>query len=149
MMTTVLRHAVGDETQFQSGKHLEEDGDALVGELAEVKMSKGEAEKRLNDQTTELNFASGCQVEAIEKEDSLEDQDDLPICREEVQWSTLQKERHPWEKIDEEIENIRRMISRSTTKTYSEEELCRGEPTIAAGKQMQQQQRRNGADGQL
>jgi hypothetical protein len=38
---------------------------------------------------------------------------DLPICREEVQWSRLQKESQPWEQLDEIIEEIRRLMIRS------------------------------------
>jgi hypothetical protein len=38
---------------------------------------------------------------------------------------------------------------RSAVETVSEEEMSRGEPAIAVGQQMQQQQRSSGADGQL
>jgi hypothetical protein len=48
---------------------------------------------------------------------------DLPICREEVQWSRLQKESQPWEQLDEEIEKIRRLMLRSAIETVSEEKL--------------------------
>jgi hypothetical protein len=43
------------------------------------------------------------------------------------------KESQPWEQLDEEIEEIRRLMSRSAAETASEEELSRGEPAIAAG----------------
>jgi len=87
-----------------------------------------------------MNFVARLQVEAIEEKDSLGDWDDLPICKEEVQWSMMQKERHPWEQLDEEIENIRRLMLRLAAETASEEELCRGELAIAVGKHMKQQQ---------
>jgi hypothetical protein len=74
---------------------------------------------------------------------------DLPICREEAQWSRLQKESQPWEQLDEIIEEIKRLMLRLVAEIASEEELHRGEPSIAAGKQMQQQQRSSGVDGQL
>jgi hypothetical protein len=101
------------------------------------------------DNTVEMNFAARWQVEPTEEEDSLGDQDDLPICREEVQRSRLQKEIHPWKKLEEDIEKIRMLMSRLVAKTASEEELSRGEPAIVAGQQIRQHQRSSGADGQL
>jgi hypothetical protein len=46
----------------------------------------------------------------------------------------LQKKSQPWEKMDEEIEDIRRLMSRSASETASEEELSRGEPAIETWK---------------
>jgi hypothetical protein len=89
------------------------------------------------------------QAKATEEEDGMGYLVDLLICREKVQWSKLQKEIQPWEHLEEEIENIRRLISRSIVETGSEEKLSRGEPAIAGGQQMQQQHRSSGADGQL
>jgi hypothetical protein len=66
-----------------------------------------------------------------------------------VQPRRLHKESQPLDQLDEVIEGIRRLMLRSAAETASEEELSRGEPTIAAGQQMQQQQRSSGADGQL
>jgi hypothetical protein len=40
-------------------------------------------------------------------------------------------------------------MSRSAEETTSEGKLSRGEPAIAAGQQMQQQQQSDGVDGQL
>jgi hypothetical protein len=74
---------------------------------------------------------------------------DLPTDKdEEVQPRRLHNESHPLDQLDEVIEGIKRLMSRSVVKTASEEELCKREPTIAVGK-MQQQQRSEGADGQL
>jgi hypothetical protein len=75
---------------------------------------------------------------------------DLPTDKdEEVQPRRLHKESQPLDQLDEVIEGIRRLMLRSAAETASEEELSRGEPAIAAGQQMQQQQRSSGADGQL
>jgi hypothetical protein len=63
--------------------------------------------------TVEMNFAAGWQVEAIEEEDGMEYLVDLPICKEGVQWSKLQKESQAWEQLDEIIEEIRRLMIRS------------------------------------
>jgi hypothetical protein len=63
---------------------------------------------------------------------------DLPICREEVQWSRLQKESQPWEKLDEIIEEIIKLMIKSI-EAVSKGKLSRGKPAIAAGQQMQQQ----------
>jgi hypothetical protein len=49
------------------------------------------------DKTVELNFLAGWQVEATEKEDGMGGLVGLPICREEVQWSKLQKKSQPLE----------------------------------------------------
>jgi hypothetical protein len=85
------------------------------------------------DKTTKLNFVVGWQVEAIEEEDGMGNLVDLPICREEVQQSRPQKESHPWEKLDEIIEEIRRLMIRSV-EVVRKGKLSRGEPIIAAGK---------------
>jgi hypothetical protein len=77
----------------------------------------------------------------------MEDLVDLPICKEEVQRSRLQKESQPWEQLDEVIEEIRRLMLRSAAETASKEKLSRGEPAIVAGQEMQQQQQNNGVDG--
>jgi hypothetical protein len=53
MMIVMPRHATTDEGKFQSEDKLKEAGDAPAGELAEVKMSEEEAEKRLGDETSE------------------------------------------------------------------------------------------------
>jgi hypothetical protein len=97
MMTAALRFAAEGESEFHYEEKLEEPGDAPAGELAEEKLSKEEAEKRLSDKTAKLNFAEEWQVEATEEEDGMGDLVDLPICREEVQWSRLQKESQLWE----------------------------------------------------
>jgi hypothetical protein len=151
MMTAMLRHAAEDEGKFQSEEQLEEAGiQPAQGEMAEANLSEKVTEQQISqeDKTAELNFAAGWQVEATEEEDGMGDLVDLPICREEVQWSRLQKESQPWEQLDEIIEEIRRLMIRSA-EVVSKGKLSRGEPTIAAGQQMQQQQRSDGADGQL
>jgi hypothetical protein len=99
---------------YQPQEKLEEVGiQPAQGEMVEVKMSEEKVGQQLSEKTVELNFAEGWQVEATEEEDSLGDRDDLPICREEVQRSRLQKESQPWEKLDEIIEEIRRLMIRS------------------------------------
>jgi hypothetical protein len=50
--------------------------------------------------------------------------------------------------LDEIIEEIRRLMIRST-KVVNKGKLSRGEPAIVAGQQKKQQQRSRGADGQL
>jgi len=45
----------------------------------------------------------------------------------------MQKEIHPWEQLDEDIKEIRRMMSRSTAENSSEEKLSRRRPTIEVG----------------
>jgi hypothetical protein len=114
MMTAMPRHAAEDEGEFQSEEQLEEAGMQPAGEMAEAKLSEKEAEQEtVSDKTAELNFAAEWQVEATEEEDGMGDLVDLPICREEVQWSRLQKESQPWEQLDEVIEEIRRLMIRS------------------------------------
>jgi hypothetical protein len=66
---------------------------------------------------------------------------DLPTDKDkEVQLRRLHKESQPLDQMDEVIEGIRRLMLRSAEKTASEEELSIGEPAIAVGQQMQQQQ---------
>jgi hypothetical protein len=116
--------------------------------MAEAKLSKGEAEQQLSEETAKLESTTEWKDKATrDGEDFKGDRDDLPICREEVQWSRLQKESQPLEQLDEIIEEIRRMMLISA-EAVSKGKLSRGEPAIAAGQQ-QQQQRSSGADGQL
>jgi hypothetical protein len=56
----------------------------------------------------------------------------------------LHKESQPLEQLDMIIEEIRRLMIRSA-EAVSKGKLSRGEPAIAAGQQMQQQQRSDGA----
>jgi hypothetical protein len=141
MMTAVPRHATEDEGKFQSEEQLEEAGiQPAQGELAEAKLSEKEAEQQLSDRIAELESATEWQLNATREEEyGMGDLVDLPICREEVQWSKLQKESQPWEQLDEIIEEIRRLMIRSA-EAVSKEKLSRGEPAIAVGQQMQQQQ---------
>jgi hypothetical protein len=113
-------------------------------------LSEGEVEKRLSDQNIELNFVVEWQDEATEEENGMVNLVDLPTDKDkEVQPRRLHKESQPLDQLDEVIEGIRRLMLRSSIETTSEEEISRGEPAIAAGQEMQQQQRRSGADGQL
>jgi hypothetical protein len=140
MMTVMPRHAAEDEGKFQSEEQLEEAGDMPAEELVEAKLSEKEAEQQLSDRIAELESAAEWQLNATkEEEDGMGDLVDLPICREEVQWSKLQKESQLWEQLDEIIEEIRRLMIRSA-EAVSKEKLDRGEPAIAAGQQKQQQQ---------
>jgi hypothetical protein len=100
MMTAMLRHATEDEGEFLSEEQLEEAGiQPAQGEMAEASLSEKVTEQQISqeDKTVELNFAAGWKVEATEEEDGMGDLFDLPICREEVQRSRLQKESQPWE----------------------------------------------------
>jgi hypothetical protein len=96
-----------------------------------------------------LESASEWKLNATkEEEDGMGDLVDLPICREKVQWSKMQKESQSWEKLDEIIEEIIRLMIRSI-EVVSKENLDRGEPAIVAGQHKKQQQRSHGANGQL
>jgi hypothetical protein len=115
MMTVMPRHAAIDEGKFQSEEQLEEAGiQPAQEEMVEAKLSEGEAEKRLSDQTAELNFVAEWQAEATEEENSMGDLVDLPIDKdEEVQLRRLHKESQPLDQLDEVIEGIRRLMLRS------------------------------------
>jgi hypothetical protein len=106
--------------------------------MAEERLLEKVTEQRSvkKDKTTELNFATGWQAKTREEEDGMGDLVDLPICREEVQWRRLQNKSQPWEQLDEEIEEIRRLMIISI-EAVSKGKLSRGEPAIAAGKQQQ------------
>jgi hypothetical protein len=87
MMTVMPRHATEDEGEFQSEEQLEEAGDMPAGELI-VKLSEEEVEKRLSDEIAEEESAAEWPTSSTEEEeDGMGDLVDLPICREEVQWS--------------------------------------------------------------
>jgi hypothetical protein len=147
METTTLRSAAEGKDKLQSGEPLEEAGDAPAGELAEAKLSEKEAEQQLSGKTAEMNFAVGWQAKATrDGENRMGDRIDLPICREEVQPRRLHKENQQLEQLDEEVEEIRKMMLRSAAESVSKG-MNRREPAIVAGKM--QQQRSGGADGQL
>jgi hypothetical protein len=136
MMTAMPRHATVDEGKFQFKEQLEEDGiQPTQREMAEASLSEKVTEQQVSqeDKTAELNFVVRWQVEATEEEDGMGDLVDLPICREEVQWSKMQKESQPWEQLDEIIEEIIRPMIRST-EAVSKGKLSRGELAIATGK---------------
>jgi hypothetical protein len=149
MMNVMLRHAAEDEGKFQYEDKMEEAGAKLAEELAEAKLLEKEAEQQLSDRIEKLESAVEWQLnDTKEKEDGMGDLVDLPICREVVQWSKLQKESQSWEQLDEIIEEIRRLMIRSA-EVVSKAKLDRGEPAIVAGQQKQQQQRNDGLDGHL
>jgi hypothetical protein len=138
MMIVMPRHATTDEGKFQSEEKLKEAGDAPAGELAEVKMSEEEAEKRLGDETSEEDSAAEWPTSSTEEEeDSMGDLIDIPICRERMQPRRMHRESQPLEQMDKVIEEIRRLMSRSAAETASEEKLSRRKPAIAAGQQQQ------------
>jgi hypothetical protein len=61
-----------------------------------------------------LNFAAEWTLSATEdEEDDMGDHDDLPICREEMQPRRLHTQSQPWEQLDEEIEQVRRLMLKS------------------------------------
>jgi hypothetical protein len=136
MMTTVLRSATKGKSEFYSKEKLEEARAEPAEELAKAKLSEKEVEQQLGDRIVELDSTSEWQLNATrEEEDGKGDLVDLPICREEVQWSRLQKESQPWEQLDEIIEDIIRLMIR-LEKVVNKGKLSRGIPAIAAGQQM-------------
>jgi tRNA U34 5-methylaminomethyl-2-thiouridine-forming methyltransferase MnmC len=152
MITVMSRHATTDEGKFQSEEQLEEARiQPAQGEMAEANLSEKVTEQQViqeEEKTAELNFAIGWQVEATKRyKDGMGDLVDLPICREEVQWSRLQEESQPWEQLDEIIEEIRRMMIIST-EAFNKGKLSRRRPAIVVGK-MQQQHQSRGAYGQI
>jgi hypothetical protein len=71
---------------------------------------------------------------AIEVETNMGDLVDRPICREEMQPRRLHEESQPLEQLDEEIEEIIRLMIQSV-ETASNGKLSRGKPAIVAGQQ--------------
>jgi len=141
MMTIVSRSAVEDEEKFQPGEQLEKARvEPAQGELATTKLSQEEAEKKLNDKSTKLNFAAQWQVNTtIDGENHKGGRVDLPIDKEEVQSMRLHKENQKLEQLDEVIDNIRRLMLRSVQEAVNKEKLSRKKPAITAGKKQQQQ----------
>jgi hypothetical protein len=84
--------------------------------MVEASLSEKVTEQHIGhkDKTAELNFAAEWQLNATREEEyGMGGLVDLPICREEVQWSRLQKESQPWEQLDEIIEEIIRLMIKS------------------------------------
>jgi hypothetical protein len=113
---------------------LEKDGDMPATEMVAKKMPQEETEQHFSKETAELNFAAGWKLSATtEEKDGMGDHVDLPIEETELQPRRLQKESQPLEQLDEEIEQLRKMMLKSA------EEISRGKlnnkgPTEAAGK---------------
>jgi hypothetical protein len=86
-------------------------------ELTEANLSEEEAEQQLSDGTAELEFAAGWQAKCHKRdENSMGDQVDLPIAKEEVQQRRLPKSQ-PLEQLEEVIEEIRRLMLRSAARS--------------------------------
>jgi hypothetical protein len=99
-----------------------------------------------------LDSAIEWPASATKEENNMGDQDDLPIDREEVQQGSLHEGSQPVNKLDREIEDIRRLMVRLEVERIDKEKLRRGEPSIVARKkkkQQHQQQQSKGARGQL
>jgi len=130
-----------DREAYQPKEWLEGFGDMTTQEeLKKIKMSKEEAEQQLGDETVELNSVAEWQLSATkEEENDIGDQDDLPTNKEELQLRRLHKEKQQLEQLDRVIEEIRRLMLRST-KEISKEEMNEEEPEIAAGKKKKKNQ---------
>jgi hypothetical protein len=110
------------EGEYQPKERLEEAGNTPAGEMAEAKLSKGEAEQQLSEETAKLESAAEWQDKATgDGEDYKGDRVDLPICKEEVQQKRLHKESQPLEQLDEVIEKIRRLMSGQHRSNQQEE----------------------------
>jgi hypothetical protein len=114
--------------------------------MTEANLSEEIVEHQLSDETAELDFVALWKSKATRYENNKGDHVDLPIYKEEeLQPRRLHKESEPAKKLDEVIEEIRRLMLRSTTEFSSKEKLSEGEPAIVAGKKQQQQQQISGA----
>jgi hypothetical protein len=136
---------------YQPQEKLEEAGSMPAGEMAATELPQEEAEQQFCEETTELESTAEWPLSATKvNKDSMGDQVDRPTDKEEkLQQGGLHTKSQPWDRLDEEIEGIRRLMLRSAAETASEEKLSREEPAIAAGQHIQQQQRSSGADGQI
>jgi hypothetical protein len=74
-----------------------------------------EDEKVSQEETAELKSAAEWQLEATDEdeEDGMGDHSDLPDGQKFLQLRRLQKQSQPLEQLDQEIEDIRRMMVRS------------------------------------
>jgi hypothetical protein len=142
-----------DGEAYQLEEQLEEDEDVLAEELIEKNMSEEEAEQQFSKETAELKSATEWKISATRgDEDNMEDQVDLSINKygeEEVKQRRLHKKSQPLERLDMVIEEIRKLMLRSEEETVSKEKLSRRGPSIAVGKQQQQQKQRRGAGRQI
>jgi hypothetical protein len=71
------------------------------------------------------------QVRLEADEDDMGDHDDLPICKNKMQLRRLHEQRQPLQQLDEEIEDIKRLMLGSV-ETTSKEKL--GRKAVAAAK---------------
>jgi hypothetical protein len=78
---------------YQPKEQLEEARNTPVREMAEAKLSKGEVEQKLSEETGKLESATEWQVKATRDEKyNMGDHIDLPICKEEVEHERLHEE---------------------------------------------------------
>jgi hypothetical protein len=136
---------------YQPGEQLEEARDVPAKELTEEdNLPKEKTKHQLGDETVELKFVVEWQLDATRGDkDNMGDRVDLPTYEKEVQQRRLHKKSQPLEKLDIVIEEIRKLMLRST-EAVSKEEMNRGELAIAAGKKKKKQQHSwRGARGQL
>jgi hypothetical protein len=82
--------------------------------LTAATLSQGEAEQQLSNEIAELESATEWQVKTTRGGgDGMGDHDDLPICREEMQPRRLHEQSQPLEQLDEEIEQLRKLMLKS------------------------------------
>jgi hypothetical protein len=99
-------------------------------ELTEKRMTEQQVSQ---EETAELNSAAKWQREATDEDEErgMGDHSDLPMCQNISQLRTLQHQGQPLEQLDQDIEEIRRLMLESA-ETASDERLSRKEEAAAA-----------------
>jgi hypothetical protein len=113
---------------YQPGEKLEEDGSMPTGEMAVAELSGEGDEHQLNGKTAKLESAIEWLLSARKGDkNNMGYRIDLPTHKEEeMQPRRLHEESQPLEQLDKVLENIRRLMLRSTQEEVNEEKLTRG-----------------------
>jgi hypothetical protein len=130
--TIVLRHVAEDERKYQPEEQLGEVGlEPTQREMELAALSNEEAEQQFSEETIEMNSIVEWTLSATEgKEDDMGYHYDLPIYQKKVQQRRLHGHRQPLQKLDEVVEDIRRLMLRSVD-TASRERMGKEEATVA------------------
>jgi hypothetical protein len=96
--------------------------------MIEFSPSEEVVKQQLSDETIELESVVEWKAKAKRGKNNTGDQDDLPIDKEELQPSILQKKSQSMEQLDEVIEEIRKLMLRSVEGAVNKEKMDIKEP---------------------
>jgi hypothetical protein len=126
------------------------DGTKPIEKMTGINLSEEVVERQFSIETAEVEDATEWQVKAIrDGEDDLGNQHDFPMNKGGMQQDSLQKESQSIEKLDEVVEEIRKLMLESAEELVSTRKLRNRKPARAVRMMQEQKQQSRGAERQL